>query len=622
MNDTIELSEKYERSGWPSLERPDRKPPPGWNLALLTALGRVRNHSLSPDGKRVAFIWDRDDQSDVYWIPAEGGWPRRISFERELTPYWEDETPCWSPDSRWLAFRQKEHVVVADLEAGGLPRQISDFAASASTPKWMPDSQGLVVSIERYGADQLLLTDREGAWPRALTAHPDGDAWDPQPAPDGQRLAYVYRPFKDLNRLDIHLINISDGVTSKIFSRPGVFSHTPRWSPNGRILAFLSQVTGFYELWLAYLATGKVHQLTHCGCSLGSITWSPDGSRLACTANRSGRYELAMIDVSTGNIETLRAGHGCHTRPNWSPSGDFLTIEYETPSQFPELYRIDLPSGKETRLTQVTPPALEQQSLLMPETVSYTSSDDVNVPALLFRPKHPNGAGILYPHGGPSVQHIYEWDGFVQYMLAKGYTCLAVNYRGSVGYGRDYERLNYNQWGQGDVQDCLVGARYLSQIEGIDPARLAIYGSSYGGYLAICCLARDPEYRFACGVSRYGDANLTSTWAQSNRHLRLYSQMFLDHPERNRQVYLDGSPIHQVQDIRSPLLLMHGLLDDVVPPQASEELVEALRSAGKTFEYKTYANEGHGFLHPANQLDAYTRTERFLDWYLLPRGNT
>jgi dipeptidyl aminopeptidase/acylaminoacyl peptidase len=89
----------------------------------------------------------------------------------------------------------------------------------------------------------------------------------------------------------------------------------------------------------------------------------------------------------------------------------------------------------------------------------------------------------------------------------------------------------------------------------------------------------------------------------------------------NRQVYLDGSPIYQVENVQKPVLILHGLLDDVVPPQASEEWVEALRRAGKTFEYKTYADEPHGFLHRKNQLDAYGRIERFLDWYLLPGGS-
>lgn len=136
--------------------------------------------------------------------------------------------------------------------------------------------------------------------------------------------------------------------------------------------------------------------------------------------------------------------------------------------------------------------------------------------------------------------------------------------------------------------------------------------------MVACCLSRDPDYLFACGVANYGDANLVSSWAQCNRDIRLYTEMQIGHPARNRQLYLDGSPIYQVENVQKPVLILHGLEDDVVPPQASEEWVEALHRAGKTFEYKTYTDEPHGFLKRENQLDVLGRMERFLDWYLLP----
>ena len=216
------------------------------------------------------------------------------------------------------------------------------------------------------------------------------------------------------------------------------------------------------------------------------------------------------------------------------------------------------------------------------------------------------------------LQAILEWEPLIPYFAAKGYTWLRPNYRGSTGYGVAFEQANYNDWGEGDTQDCLYGARYLRDLPGIDPGRVAIYGASYGGYMVACCLSRDPDYLYACGVDKFGDANLISSWAQCNRDLRLYSEIFLGHPARNRQVYIDGSPIYQVENVQKPVLIFHGLEDDVVPPQASEEWVEALRRAGKTFEYKTYADEAHGFLQRATQLDFYRRLERFLDWYLLP----
>jgi dipeptidyl aminopeptidase/acylaminoacyl peptidase len=616
MHPAIKLTEKYERQGWPSLPRPDVKPPEGWSLSLITSVNRVRNHCLSPDGQQIAFIWDRENLSDVYTLSSRGGWPARITTERGPTAYWDDEEPRWSPDGQWLAFTLQDHVHVA-LVAGGLPRKVTDFTASASSPVWLPDSHGLIVTVDYHEADKLLLTNRDGGWPRPLTTGP-GDDWDAQPSPDGRLVAFVHRPHDDLNRMDIKLIELAGGQVSLLTGDSRQKNWWPRWSPDGQVIAFLSQRTGWNEVWLIRPDGEGLHRLTRLGHDVGDLAWSPDGSRLAGTVNRGGAFDLALIDASSGEVAYLRAGQGYHSRPNWSPQGDFVTVEYEDSTQPPDLYRVAVSGGAVTQLTFSNPPALARHKLVVPERISYRSFDGMEIPAFLYRPPRPNGAAILYPHGGPTAQYVFEWDILAQYFVAKGYTYLCPNYRGGTGYGVEFEHLNYFAWGIGDTQDCLHGARYLRDLDWIDPQRIAIYGGSYGGYMTACCLSRDPDYLFACGVSKYGDANLVTSWAQCNRHLRLYSEMPLGHPSKNRQVYLDGSPIYDVENVQQPVLILHGLEDDVVPPEASEEWVEALRRAGKTFEYKTYPGEPHGFLKRENLLDVWGRVERFLDWHLMP----
>jgi dipeptidyl aminopeptidase/acylaminoacyl peptidase len=303
---------------------------------------------------------------------------------------------------------------------------------------------------------------------------------------------------------------------------------------------------------------------------------------------------------------------------DWSPAGDFITAAYENPGQPPDLYQIKLTGGQKKQLTFSNPPALRKLSLVVPEEIRYTSFDGLEIPALLYRPAKSNQAGLVYPHGGPTDQYGYTWDIFAQYLVAKGYTFLAPNFRGSTGYGVAYEHANYNNWGLGDSQDVLFGADFLAGLPEIDRSRIGILGASYGGYMVACCLSRDEQHRFACGVCKFGDAHLYSSWAQCERSTRKYTEMQIGNPAGNRQVYLDGSPIYQTADIQKPVLILHGLDDDIVPPQASEEWVEALAREGKIFEYKTYAGEPHGFQKRANEIDVFRRTERFLDWYLMP----
>jgi dipeptidyl aminopeptidase/acylaminoacyl peptidase len=620
MHPDIKLEEKYERNGWPSVTRPDLKPPEGWNLSLITAHNRLRNHRLSPDGQTIAFIWDREGLSDIYTMPATGGWPSRVTTNRGLVAFWSDEIPQWSPDSNWLAFTMDGHVYIVSRD-GGIPKKITSFAKSASSPVWMPDSTHLIISVERDNerADahtQLLLTDREGTWPRQLVADPVGDAWDARPSPDGTRVAFVWRPFDDLQRLDIKILDIESGNSRELVGTPKIRAWSPRWSPHGSVIAFLTEQPDFNEIWLIQPDGEGLRQLTHLGHDAGDLAWSPDGKQIVCSVNRCGSFDLALIDAQSGEPAFIGPTGGFHSRSNWSPDGKFITVEHEGPTQPPDIYRVDLEKMSATQITFSNLPSLARNTLVSPELVSYNSFDDLEIPAFLYRPAKPNGAAVLHPHGGPSSQYVMDWDILAQYFVAKGYTWLAPNYRGSTGYGFKFEHANYGDWGKGDMQDCLHGAKYLQTLDWVDPERIAIYGGSYGGYMTALCLSRDPEYLFACGVSKYGDANVYSSWAQCNRDLRLYTEIFLGHPAKNRQVYMDGSPLYQVENVQKPVLILHGLDDDVVPPEASEEWVAALRKAGKTFEYKTYAGEPHGFLMRKTQLDAFERMERFLDWYL------
>jgi dipeptidyl aminopeptidase/acylaminoacyl peptidase len=477
----------------------------------------------------------------------------------------------------------------------------------------------LIVTVERNDTDQLLLTDIHGSWPRALTTDTIGDHWDARPSPDGKHILYTLRRFDDLNRLDIVLLEIETGKSITLYGKPATRAMSAKWSPDGRWIAFLAQETEHEEIYLIKPNGEGLHQLTNTGYDVLQFEWSPSGMQLAAIFNRGGAFDLSLVDVETGSIVDLRSGAGIHSNPNWARDASFITFEYESPLLPPDIYRLELATKQVTQLTYSNPPALQNNKKVMPEYICYQSFDGMDIPAFLYKPEKPNGAAIVYPHGGPTDQYGYIWDELAQYFTAKGYFYFAPNYRGSTGYGKQFERLNYNSWGIGDTQDCLHAAKFLRSFNEVRPESIAIAGGSYGGYMTICSLSRDPEYLFACGISKYGDSNLISSWAQCEKRLRLYTEIFLGHPSKNKEFYLKGSPISEIQNVKKPVLILHGLLDSIVPPEASEEWVEALKRHDKVFEYKTYEDEPHGFLRRENLLDAYERMERFLDWYLLPR---
>ena len=603
------------RNRWPSLPRPDITTPPGWSHSLIASIGRPRSHSISPDGNQLAFFWDRDDRSDLYVMARNNRWPSRLTMERDPRPYWFDEPPQWSPDGSRIVFVDQGYIWVVPV-SGGLPLKVMNFTEGAASPRWMPDNQHILATYDKGEHTNILLIDTNGGWPREVSKLIGRDH-SPEASPDGSKVVFAHRPLHDLERTDIVLVNLIDNKASPLTDTSGHINRSPRWSPDGKKIAFTSNRTGFYELFILFLESDQEIQFTKGGYDLDEISWSPDGTRILCTINRGGAIDLGIMHTEPGEWQNLRTAYGFHARPQWLPGGKTITFEYDDPQHPPDIYQMDIDSQRVTQLSFSTPPAFASLDFVVPEQVGYKSFDGVEIPSYIYYPNNPNGAALVNPHGGPTAQYALEWDIWAQYMTAKGYTVLAPNFRGSTGYGVEFERLNYNVWGVDDTRDCLAGADFLTTLEGIDSQRIGILGASYGGYLAICSLAFDPGYRYRCGVVKYGDCNLLTSWALCDRSGQEDLYRMMGNPSDQRAAYKKGSPIWKVKDIQVPVLIFHGLKDPYVPAHQSEELVEALLKEDKTFEYRTYPDEGHGIFRHNNLIDYYQRMERFLDWYLL-----
>jgi len=354
------------------------------------------------------------------------------------------------------------------------------------------------------------------------------------------------------------------------------------------------------------------------------VAWSPDGQRLVVAVNHDGDAPLRLFDPAGGDHGILRQARGWHARPQWGPDGKWLTVEFESPIAPPDIYRLDLDGDRvrsERRLTDSRTAALEAAGLVMPEIVRYPSSDGQSITGFLYRPTRASASNrrpaIVYPHGGPADSWALIWSLRLQWLVAKGYAVLAPDYRGSTGHGKPFQRALYGAWGTVDTQDVLAAADYLASLEWINGDRLGVLGTSYGAYLAVLALARDPRHRFRCAAAIYGDSDLRRSWATGDRAGREDLERQMGHPAHNEEAYRIGSPIIDVAQVERPLFICHGDEDQRVHPRQSEELVEELQRNDKTFEYLVFAGEGHGILHPDNLRYFYERLERFLDWYLM-----
>ncbi len=599
-----------EAGGIPDPGRPDVRPPDHWRLSMVTATHRVRQCEVSPDGSTVAFMTDTEC-SDVWTVPVDGGAPQRITTGRRLAAFWEDGNAVWSPDGTRLAHVADDTVwVVADT--GGVPVEV----CGGSSPVWLDDAT-LVIGVDRDGATALARVTVDDPWPTRVAVH-SGDCISPVVSPDGTRLAHLVFHHDDLNCTSLHLIDLATGSSREVVHDTAMNVRSPAFTPDGDQLLYATERSGWYELESVDLATGSRRAITRDEGDLDALVPTGDGHVVAVRSLR-GVTDLVRVSLADGAVEVLAAG-GTWSSPRLLSDGAVVAI-HESFTQPARLCVVGLDGAVRT-LVDHTPASVRAAPHVVPEHVTYRSLDGMEVHGWLYRPVSatPDAPcpAVVQPHDGPTSLTGDEWDGVAQWFVAKGYAWFAINFRGSTTYGREFERANHGVWGVADTEDCLAAHDHLGSLGWVDATRVAIFGASYGSYLALTSTVDDPEHRYAAAVMKYGDCDILTSWAQGDIVGRLDLERMMRHPRHARAGYTAGSPIHRIEQLAVPVLVAHGELDERVKLAQAEELVAALRRLGKQFEYITYPTEGHGLLRPEPFVHFHERLARFLDWHLMP----
>ena len=232
-------------------------------------------------------------------------------------------------------------------------------------------------------------------------------------------------------------------------------------------------------------------------------------------------------------------------------------------------------------------------------------------------PRKPESPAIVYIHGGPTAQTVNSFNRFVQFMVNNGYIVIAPNYRGSTGYGNEFQQANLFDMGGGDLQDVLAAADWIQKTGYVDPKKLIVMGGSYGGYLSMMAVTRAPEV-WAAGVPIVPFVNYFTEIENEDPVLREMDLATMGDPVKNKALYEDRSPIFFVDKIKAPLLLLAGGNDPRCPKSEAQQVVDAVKKNGGIAEYKVYENEGHGFARVENQIDAYKRVADFLRAHVPP----
>jgi dipeptidyl aminopeptidase/acylaminoacyl peptidase len=596
----------------------------------------------------------------------------RIPFETFLSVR-SASGGTFSPDGRALAFLMNTTGVaqVYRLDApGGKPVPLTHFQDTVRSVHWSPDGRRLLFAMDEGGSEreQLYLLAPDGSEVRALTAAPAAihafGGW----APDSRRIAFAANR-RDPAFFDVYVMDVDTGEEQCVLRQDAYFM-VQDWAPDGDgLLVRQHHASMDQDLFRLDLEMGSLRHLTpHSGDARYHYPYClPDGRTvLLCTDQDRDFLALALLDTETLELRRILeeaadvevcdvSGDGRHVvalvnRSGWSAmvlgtldeqglavtadthlagvaggcrvarDGSRIALTLNGPARNLNVWEVDPRTSERVRWTDAPMGDLDPAILVEPELISYPTHDGLQIPGWLYRPRNRAGEPLpvmVWVHGGPESQDRPNFNPLYQYLLHCGYAVFAPNVRGSTGYGSAYSHMDDREKRYDALRDVEYAYHWLAASGTGDPGRIGIMGASYGGFTVLACLTRQPDL-WAVGVDIVGLANFETFFKHTGpwrRHLR--ASEYGD-PERDADLLRDLSPIHAVDRIRAPLMVIQGANDPRVPQEESDQMVEQLRARSHPVEYLLFPDEGHGIVKLSNRIVAYTAVGEFLDRYLRP----
>ena len=652
------------------------------NLYVANADGHGQPVAITsfPEGQVEGAFWNEDGDTvyfphddDLWQVPVSGGTPKPVWSKpdrgRDIVP---------SPDGKRVAFVRNSPTVAEGAQHGSdlIIRWLSDGTESTVVHNdvsirgtiWSPDGTSiaytggskiiyhyespsysgakLIYRISEYVRGQMYALKLAGGKPVPIGTPGEygGLAWV-----DATHLVFDGES-EDFKKYFIYIADAATGSTraiheideEKFWSIPdwGEAGAQPWPSPNGKWIAFLSDQDGWDHIYVMPASGGDAVQITKGHFEAWRPAWSHDSTRIAFDVNVEDHpgdrvIGIARIgdDPARATITYITTSPGTNIEPRWSEGDARLVYQHTDTRNSADLFTIGTnPGAQPVRLTDSMPAGIDRSKFVEPQFVHYSGPDGQQVPGWLFVPKnldrtkkHPaiiwiHGDGVNQNYDGWHVQRNYAvYYSFHQYLLQQGYVVFAPDYRGSIGYGRDWRNGVYMDVGGKDAKDAWMSANYLKTLPYVDSDRIGVWGLSYGGFFTLIAMTDQPKL-FRAGVDVAGVVDYVMYY--SDPYHGDWTASRIGAPEQNPQVYANASPISHIDRLERPLLVLHGTSDVNVPYLESVWLIdEALKKGkGELLSYMMYPGEFHYFTRAHVLLDAWHRVDDFFAFHLQGRS--
>ncbi len=598
-------------------------------LYMTRAIGAT---AWSPDGKTIAFVSNISGRNNLWLVPAEGGWPTQLTVSDQ-----RQTAPAWSPDGKWIAYMsdydgdEQWDIFLVSPSTGQVVNLTNTREIAEESPTWSPDGRYLAYMVKPKTSSvfEIDVYDTLMRETRHLTTGTAKNKMNVSPiwSRDGKWIVYTQQQAKGTDS-NIFVAEVASGKSTLLTPHQGEQLYSANdFSPDGKqVLITANAANGYDNVALLDIASKKISWLTQDKWEISGGNFSSDSKSITWTANVDGNTDIYLHDIASGKTASLPLPKGVNqvggAESAFTRDGSRLLYYHNGPNAPNDVWIYSLADGKSRQITHALVAGVRAQDMVEPFLLHYPSRDGKwTISALVYvpynLPRQAVSPAIVYVHGGPTSQTVNSFSRIIQYMANQGYIVIAPNYRGSTGYGKEFQQANLFDMGGGDLQDVLAAADWIKQTGYVDPKKLILMGGSYGGYMTMMGVTKAPDV-WAGGVPIVPFVNWFTEIENEDPVLQQSDLATMGDPVKNKALFEDRSPINFIDRVKAPLLLLAGGHDPRCPKTEAQQVVDAIKKRGGVVEYKVYENEGHGFARVENQIDAYKRVAEFLKAHVPP----